>query len=312
MNIKDYKIVYMGTPEISAYVLEGLIKEGFNIVLVVTKEDKLVGRKAILTPSPCKEVAIKYGIDVFTPKKIRDEYQFIAKYNPDLILTFSYGQIIPEALINMPKYKAINLHGSLLPLLRGAAPVQYALINGFKETGVTLMEMTKEMDAGRMYDKEVVTIDDNDNNSSLFIKIRDASLRLAIRSVPMYLNGDLKGVEQDLNLVTFASMIKPEQEKLSLEMTKEQLHNYIRGLSENPGAYFYLEGKKFKIYKSRIFSDEIIGEIGQIVRANKTGLLLQTSNGLLALDDIQLEGKKRMDYKSFINGFKDIENKHLN
>ena len=311
MNIKDFKIVYMGTPSISAYVLEGLINAGFNIVLVVTKEDKLVGRKAVLTPSPCKEVALKYGIDVFTPKKIKDEYEFIRQYEPDLILTFSYGQIIPEALINIPKFKAINLHGSLLPLLRGAAPVQYALVNGFKETGVTLMEMTKGMDEGRMYDKEVVSIEDEDNNSSLFIKIRDASLKLAIRSVPKYLNGELIGEEQDNNLVTYASMIKPEQEKLSLEMTKEELHNYIRGLSENPGAYFYLEGKKFKIYKSHIFSDEIIGEKGQIVEASKKGLLLQTKNGLLALDDIQLEGKKRMDYKSFINGFKDILNKHL-
>lgn len=308
MNIKDYRIVYMGTPSISAFVLEGLIKEGFNIVLVVTKEDKIVGRKGILTHSDVKDMALKHGIDVFTPKRIRDEYEYIRQYKPDLILTFSYGQIIPMELIEMCKYKAINLHGSLLPLLRGASPVQTCLIEGHTKTGVTLMEMTKEMDAGKMYDKEEILIDEDDNNTSLFEKMKHAALKLAIRSVPAYLNGDLKGEEQDLNLVTFASIIKPEKEKLDLSLSKEKLRNYIRGLSDNPGAYFYLDEKKLKVYKARIISDEIIGEVGDIIEASKRGFIIQTINGLLSLDDIQLEGKKRMDYKSFINGFKDLVN----
>ena len=308
MEIKNYRIVYMGTPSVSAYVLEGLIKAGFNIVLVVTKEDKIVGRKGVLTPSDVKVTAQKYGIDVFTPKRIRDEYEFIRKYNPDLILTFSYGQIIPEQLINMPKYKAINLHGSLLPKLRGASPVQTAIIEGHDVTGVTLMEMTKEMDAGKMYDKEEVVIDYEDNNTTLFEKIKEAALNLAIRSVPAYLNGDLVGVEQDINLVTFANLIKPEKEKLDLTNTKEQLRNYIRGLADNPGAYFYLNDKKLKVYKARIISDEILGQVGDIIEASKRGFIIQTINGLLSLDEVQLEGKKRMDYKSFINGFKDLIN----
>lgn len=308
MEMKDYRIVYMGTPSVSAFVLEGLIQAGFNIVLAVTKEDKAVGRKGILTPSDVKVMALKYGIDVFTPKRIRDEYEYIRQYNPDLILTFSYGQIIPSELIDMPKYKAINLHGSLLPKLRGASPVQTCLIEGHKKTGVTLMEMTKEMDAGKMYDKEEIVIDEEDNNTSLFEKMKYAALHLALRSVPAYLKGELKGEEQDLNLVTFAHLIKPEKEKLDLSLSKEELRNYIRGLSDHPGAYFYLDDKKLKVYKARIISDEITGEVGDIVEASKRGFIIQTINGLLSLDDIQLEGKKRMDYKSFINGFKDLVN----
>ena len=301
----------MGTPEISAKVLEGLILNGYNIVAIIAQPDRPIGRKKILTPVPTKVVAEKYHIPVYQVEKIRKEYGFVSDLNPDLILTLAYGQIVPEAMLNIPKYGALNLHGSLLPKYRGAAPIQYALINNETKSGMTLMRMVKEMDAGEMFAKEEVEITSEDNCSSLFLKMGEAALKLALDALPKYFNGELKGVEQDSSLVSFAPSIKAEEEKLDLSKSKEELFGYIRALSETPGAYLYLDEQKFKIYASKIISDEVLGQVGEIVKADKNGLYLQTKNGLLSLLIVQKEGKNKMDYKSFINGNKDLIGKIL-
>jgi len=300
MNNKH--IVFMGTPEISASVLEGIISSGYNVVGVIAQPDRPVGRKKILMPVPTKVVAEKYNIPVYQPLKIRKEYEFVKELHPDVIITLAYGQIVPQGLLDIPPLGCLNLHGSLLPKYRGAAPIQYALMNNDKVTGMTLMKMVKEMDAGEMYATEEVKIDLEDNSTSLFKKMAEAALRLILRELPTILEGKLVGIPQDESLVSFAPSIKPEEEKLDLDKSKEELHGYIRALSETPGAYLYLEGLKFKIYCSQIISDEVLGEVGEIVKADKKGLYLQTKNGLLALLSVQLEGKKRMDYMSFING----------
>ena len=292
----------MGTPEISATVLEGLISAGYKVVAVIAQPDRPVGRKKVLEPVPTKVVAEKYNIPVYQPVKIRKEYDFVNELNPDVIITLAYGQIVPQGLLDIPTYGCINLHGSLLPKYRGAAPIQYALMNNEKETGMTLMKMVKEMDAGEMYDVEKVEISPLDNSTSLFKKMGDAALRLILRALPLYLEGKLPGVPQDESQVTFAPSIKPEEEKLDLNKSKEQLFGLIRALSDAPGAYLYLDELKFKIYQSEVISNEMIGEVGEIVKADKKGLYLQTKNGLLSLLSVQLEGKKRMDYMSFING----------
>ena len=292
----------MGTPEISATVLEGLISAGYKVVAVIAQPDRPVGRKKVLEPVPTKVVAEKYNIPVYQPVKIRKEYDFVNELNPDVIITLAYGQIVPQGLLDIPTYGCINLHGSLLPKYRGAAPIQYALMNNEKETGMTLMKMVKEMDAGEMYDVEKVEILPLDNSTSLFKKMGDAALRLILRALPLYLEGKLPGVPQDESQVTFAPSIKPEEEKLDLNKSKEQLFGLIRALSDAPGAYLYLDELKFKIYQSEVISNEMIGEVGEIVKADKKGLYLQTKNGLLSLLSVQLEGKKRMDYMSFING----------
>lgn len=304
MNNK--RIVFMGTPEISASVLEGIISSGYNVVGVIAQPDRPVGRKKILMPVPTKVVAEKYNIPVYQPLKIRKEYEFVKELHPDVIITLAYGQIVPQGLLDIPPLGCLNLHGSLLPKYRGAAPIQYALMNNDKVTGMTLMKMVKEMDAGEMYATEEVKIDLEDNSTSLFKKMAEAALRLVLRELPTILEGKLVGIPQDESLVSFAPSIKPEEEKLDLNKSKEELHGYIRALSETPGAYLYLEGLKFKIYRSQIISDEVLGEVGEIVKADKKGLYLQTKNGLLALVDVQLEGKKRMDYMSFINGHPDL------
>ena len=300
MNNK--RIVFMGTPEISASVLEGIISSGYNVVAVIAQPDRPVGRKKILMPVPTKEVALRHNIPVYQPVKIRKEYEFVKELKPDVIITLAYGQIVPQGLLDIPSLGCLNLHGSLLPKYRGAAPIQYALMNNDKVTGMTLMKMVKEMDAGEMYATEEVEIAEDDNSTSLFKKMGEAALRLILRELPTIFEGKLVGVPQDESLVTFAPSIKPEEEKLDLDKSKEELHGYIRALSDAPGAYLYLEGLKFKIYRSKIISDEILGELGEIVKADKKGLHLQTKNGVLSLLDVQLEGKKRMDYMSFING----------
>ena len=302
MNYQEARIIFMGTPDISAKVLQGLIDNGYNIVALIAQPDRPVGRKKILEPVPTKVVAEKYNIPVYQPVKIRKEFDFVHDLKPDVIVTLAYGQIVPQALLDIPKYGAINLHGSLLPKYRGAAPIQYALMNNDKVSGMTLMRMVKEMDAGEMYDKEEVEISLEDNSTSLFNKMGDAALRLILRALPKYLNNELVGIPQDESLVSFCPTIKPEEEKLDLSKSKEQIFGYIRALSDLPGAYLYLDNEKFKIYKSQIISNEIIGQIGEIVKADKNGLHLQLKDGVLSLLEVQKEGKKRMDYKSFING----------
>ena len=302
MDKKNARIIFMGTPEISATVLEGLILDGYNVVALIAQPDRPVGRKKEIVPVPTKVVAQKYNIPVYQPVKIRKEYEFVNELKPDLILTLAYGQIVPQGLLDIPSLGCINLHGSLLPKYRGAAPIQYALLNNEKVTGMTLMRMVKEMDAGEMYATEEVEISEDDNSTSLFKKMGDAALRLALRVLPDFLDGKLPGVPQDESQVTFAPSIKPEEEKIDLSKTKEEIFGQVRALSDVPGAYLYIDELKLKIYKAKIVSNEVTSEVGTIIRADKGGLFIQLSNGVLSLLELQKEGKNRMDYKSFING----------
>ena len=302
IDIKDLKLLFMGTPEISAYVFEKMIEAGYHFVGLVAQPDHPVGRKGIIEKVPTKVVAEKYNIPVFQPEKIRLDYSFMEEVKPDLVITLAYGQIVPQGFLDIPKYGCLNLHGSLLPKYRGASPVQSVLISNEKVTGVTLMEMVKAMDAGRMYAKKEIVIDDDDNATSLFNKVKEAAGELVIESLPLYINGELKGVEQDENEVTFCSIIKPEQEKLDLNMTALELVGYIRGLSDEPGAYLYLNGLKLKIYKAKVVDNSVNAEVGTIIKADKNGLYMQAKDGLISLLEIQKEGKKRMNYRSFING----------
>ena len=302
IDIKDLKLLFMGTPEISAYVFEKMGEAGYRFVGLVAQPDHPVGRKGIIEKVPTKIVAEKYNIPVFQPEKIRLDYSFMEEVKPDLVITLAYGQIVPQGFLDIPKYGCLNLHGSLLPKYRGASPVQSVLINNEKVTGVTLMEMVKAMDAGRMYAKKEIVIEEDDNSTSLFNKVKEAASELVIESLPLYINNELKGVEQDENEVTFCSIIKPEQEKLDLNMSAQELVGYIRGLSDEPGAYLYLNGLKLKIYKAKVVDNSVSAEVGTIVKADKNGLYMQAKDGIISLLEIQKEGKKRMDYRSFING----------
>ena len=302
----------MGTPEISAYVFEQMILDGYHFVGLVAQPDHPVGRKGIIEKVPTKVIAEKYNIPVFQPIKIRKDFSFMDNLKVDLVITLAYGQIVPQGFLDIPRFGCLNLHGSLLPKLRGASPVQTALINNEKVTGVTLMEMVAAMDAGRMYGKKEVIIDEEDNATSLFKKISEAAKDLVLELLPKYVDGELEGIPQNEEEVTFCSLIKPEQEKLDLSKDILEVYGYIRGLSDEPGAYLYLDNQKLKIFKAKIANDLVTAEVGTIVQADKRGLLLQCQNGQLAILELQKEGKKRMDYKAFINGNQNLLGTKLN
>ena len=302
MEKQKVRLLFMGTPEIAAYVFEAMINDGYQFVGLVAQPDHPVGRKGIIEKVPTKVIAEKYNIPVFQPEKIRLDYSFIDDIKPDLVVTMAYGQIVPQGFLDKIPMGCLNLHGSLLPKYRGASPIQTALINNDIVTGVTLMEMVKAMDAGRMYAKKEVVISEDDNATSLFNKIKEAASTLILESLPLYINGELKGEEQDESAVSFCSIIKPEQEKLDLSLSAMQIVGWIKGLSDEPGAYLYLNELKLKIYKAKVANNIVDHEVGEIVAANKNGLIFQAIDGQIAILELQKEGKKRMDYRSFING----------
>lgn len=309
--MKNPRIVFMGTPEIGAKILKGLLDNNYNVVGVVTQIDKPVGRKGIITPSPTKVVALEHNIPVFQPVKIRDDFEWMKDLRPDVIITCAYGQIVPQELLDIPSVGSINVHGSLLPKYRGASPIQQALIHGDKESGATIMEMVKEMDAGNMYDKEVIPVLPSDNYTSLYEKVGDAGLIALLRMLPKYCEDKSFGVEQDINEVTFCKKIKKEDEHLSLDYSCDEFVNWVRGLSEVPGGYLLYDGQVFKILECQKLNDKVTHEVGCVIEASKKGLILQLKDGQVSLLKVQKQGKSKMDYKSFVNGESKILNKVL-
>ncbi len=308
MNKNEIRVIFMGTPAIAKTVLKGLVEDGYNVVLVVTNPDKITGRKAILTPSEVKEYALEKGIEVFQPISIKTDYQKIVSANADVLVTCAYGQIVPLEVLNAPKKGCINVHGSLLPHLRGASPIQSALFEGLTETGVTIMEMVSKMDAGKMYKKEIVKIEETDNYTSLYNKIAEAGTKALLSMLPSYLDGTIAGEEQDESLVTFCKKITSEDEHLSLDFDVKEFVNKVKGLSYTPGGFVYYDNKKLKILRCSYFSNEILKEKGYFIKLNKSTLLLQLANGLIKIEEVQKENKNRIDAKSFMNGERNLEN----
>ena len=302
IDAKKIKILFMGTPEIASNLLEKLLLCGYNIVGVVSQPDRPVGRKHVIMPTPTKEIASKFGIPCYQPERIRKEFDFVKDIKPDLILTIAYGQIIPQALIDIPQYGCLNLHGSLLPKYRGAAPIQYALINNDKITGMSLMEMNDKMDEGKVYATNIIDIEEDDNATSLFNKMGDAAFELVNDCLQDYLDGKLPGEEQDPSLATYCPTIKKEEEKLNLNDSVERIYGYIRALSDEPGAYLLLDNEVIKIFKAKVVSHDVKGQLGEILQIDKNGILLQCKDGILSLIELQRQGKKRMNYKDFANG----------
>lgn len=308
MDKASLRIVFIGTPKIASQVLEAMILDGYHVIGVIAQPDRELGRKKILQAVPTKEVALRYHIPVAQPEKIRLSYDFLYEWKPDVIITLAYGQIVPQAVLDIPTYGCINLHGSLLPKYRGAAPIQYALIHHEKETGMTLMEMTAKMDAGRIWATQKVSIDEEDNATSLFEKMAVAAKTLILEQLPSYIDGKLEGMEQDESLVTFAPTIKKEQEHLSCDLPAEDFLGWVKGLSEEPGGYVIVDGLKYKILKAKRF-DFHQGEIGTWEIIEKKRLLLQVQDGRIEVLEIQKEGKPRMQVASFLNGAPQFDQK---
>lgn len=296
------RVMFMGTPEFSVPILEMLIKK-YDVVAVVTQPDKEVGRKKILTPSPIKELALKNNIPVLTPRKIKEEIKDVLLFNPDIIVTCAYGQIVPSEILNYPTYGCINVHASLLPKYRGGAPIQRVIMNGECKTGITIMYMNEGLDTGDMIEKKEVLIDINDNYTVLHDKLSLAGTTLLDEVLPQILNGEIEREKQDDNDASYAPIIKREDEKIDFSKKSIEVYNHIRGLSDVPGAYALLDGKILKIYSSSI-SDNVYerAKNGEIVKIYDDGIGISTCDKEIIITSIKPEGKNRISVRDYLNG----------
>lgn len=302
--MKDLRVVFMGTPDFAVNVLEGLI-DNCLVVGVVSQPDKMVGRHQELRMTAVKKCAVENGIDVIQPVKIKESVAAVLAFNPDIIVTCAYGQIVPEEILNYPKYGCINVHASLLPKLRGGAPIHKAIIDGYEKTGITIMYMDKKMDSGDIISQEEVVISDDDNLESLHDKLSVVGKELLIKTLPSIINGTNERIKQNEEEVTYAFNIKREEEHINFNKTSREVFNQIRGLSPVPGANIIVDGVEMKVYASYIsdrkFNDKKVGEVSNLY---KDGIGVVTLDGEVVLTDIKPFGKKRMSVESYINGLK--------
>lgn len=296
------KIVFMGTPSFGVPILEALIKE-YDVIGVVTQPDKEVGRKKEVVASPVKKCALAHGISVFQPTKIRVDYQEIIDLEPDLIVTAAYGQIVGMKLLNAPKYRSINVHGSLLPKYRGGAPIQVAIKNGEAETGVTIMYMEKAMDAGDILMQGAIPIEDDDTSGTMFEKLSYLGRDLLMKTIPLLVEGKIVPEKQDESKITFAYNITPAEESLDFNQSARSVFNHIRAYNPAPIAHMMLEDLMIKVYASRVVDMSHQEKNGTILKATKTGFLVACGNNtVLEILEVQPSGKKVMRASDFANG----------
>ena len=299
---KELKIIYMGTPEFSATVLKGLI-ENYKIRAIVTQPDKKVGREGKILYPPVKQVGIDNTILVLQPNKIMDEYQALKDMEPDLIITCAYGKILPREILELPRLGCINVHASLLPKLRGGAPIHRAIINGYTKTGVTIMYMDEKMDEGDMISQKETEITETETAETLHDKLSVIGRDLLIETLPSIINQTNQRIKQNNDAATYGFIIKREDEKIDFSKTKKQIYDQIRGLNSWPGAYCLIDGKILKVWEStksnNNFAEKINGEITNIY---ENGLGVKVSDGEIILTTVQPEGKKKMSAKDYSSG----------
>ena len=296
------KIIFMGTPDFSATVLKGLLEiEQYEIVAVVTQPDRAVGRKKEIRMTPVKELALSYDLPIYQPEKLSNspELDELMTLGADGIITAAFGQFLPSRLLDSVAF-AVNVHASLLPKYRGGAPIHYAIINGEKEAGVTIMEMVKEMDAGDMVASRSTTIEDSDNVGTLFEKLAVIGRDLLLECLPAYIAGELKPIAQDVRQVTFSPNITPEEERIDWQKTNRQIFNHIRGMYPWPVAHTLWQGERFKIYEATLADGT--GKPGEILEAGKKHLVVATGEGAISLQTVQPAGKPKMSIADFLNG----------
>lgn len=303
IKMKDLKVIFMGTPDFCVPILKAL-SEKCNVIAVVTQPDKEVGRKKEISYSPIKKTAINLGIKVLQPIKIKEEYKEIVNLDPDIIITCAYGQIVPEVILNKPKYGCINVHASLLPKLRGGAPIHKAIIYGYDVTGITIMYMDKGMDTGDMISKKEVKIEDNDTAETLHDKLQKISVTLLLETLPKIISGTNKREKQDDNRATYAYNISRQEEHVDFNRTSREVFNQIRGLNSWPGAYAVLDDKNIKLWLSKISENHYDAKPGTIVNLDKNGMEIVTKDGSVLITELQLPGKRKTNIKDFINGVK--------
>lgn len=303
------KIVFMGTPAFAVPSLEALLKEGYEIAAVVTQPDRPQGRKKVLTPTPVKEAALKHGLPVLQPQRLRapEAVEELAGLAPDLIVTAAYGQILPKAVLDLPRYGCLNVHGSLLPKYRGGAPIQRSIINGERETGVTLMYMAEGLDTGDMIAKTVVPIEDEDTAGTIFEKLSAVGAELLIKQLPLILDGTAERVPQNDAESTYAPNLSRDDERIDWNATSRDIFNRVRGLVPFSGGFTLWDGEVFKVWavaKPKEGGSSGSGEAapGTVLDLSAAGIEVKTGDGSVLLTRIQPAGKKAMDAAEFVRG----------
>lgn len=298
------KVVFMGTPDFAVETLEALIRSEHQIAAVVTQPDKPKGRGKSMQFPPVKEIALKEGLIIYQPKKVRDPefIKILKEIAPDVIVVVAFGQIIPQEIIDLPKYGCINVHGSLLPKYRGAAPIQWAVIDGEKESGVTTMQMDAGLDTGDMLLKTVVPLQEKETGGSLFEKLSKAGADLLIRTLKALEENSVTPKKQGESPTPYAKMLTKEMGRIDWEKEAKVIERLIRGLNPWPSAYTYLGEKTLKIWQAQVEERETGEKPGTVIEVNKKELKVQTGKGILSLEEVQLEGKKRMEIDAFLRG----------
>ena len=296
----------MGTPDFSVGALKSLAENGYEIAGVVTQPDKPRGRGKASAMTPVKEAALELGLTVYQPSRVREQsfMDTVRALNPDVIVVSAFGQIIPKALLELPRYGCVNIHVSLLPKYRGAAPIQWAVMDGEPISGVTIMQMDEGLDTGDMLAKTEVPLEPDETGGSLFDKLSRAGAELLIRTLPALEQGTLTPEKQPLESPTaYARMIRKEDGRIDWNLEAEAIERRIRGLNPWPSAYTELTGKILKIWRAEVLPKESGQTPGTVTEAGKGGFCVQTGKGVLRLLEVQLEGKKRMDAQAFLRGF---------
>jgi len=300
-------IVFMGTPDIAKESLEAIYNSGHNILAVVTNPDRPKGRGMKMIATPVKEFAIEKGIQILQPEKVKGNEELIKKINdlkPDLICVVAYGKILPLELIKIPRFGSINLHGSLLPKYRGAAPIQWAVLNGDTETGATIMYIDEQLDSGDMILKEKIQIGQYETTGEVWEKVSKIGSKLLINAISLIEKGEAPREKQGNNY-TLAPMLNKEMSLIDWNKTSEEINNLVRGLNPIMGAYTMLDGKKIKIWKVKIVQPVGNKKPGTILEASdKFGLVVATGNGAISVEEIQGENSRKMTIEEFLRGNK--------
>lgn len=296
------KIIFMGTPNFAAASLEALIASKHEIMAVVTQPDKPKGRKGELTPSPVKTIAVEKGIKVYQPVRVREQefVEILRGYNPDVIIVVAFGQIIPESILEIPKYGCVNIHGSLLPKYRGAAPIQWAVLDGEKETGVTTMLMDKGVDTGDILLKRVINLAEDETAGSLFDKLMALGAETILETLEGLENGSITPEKQGESPTDYAKMLTKAMGLIDFTRTAAELDCFIRGMNPWPSAYTVLDGKTLKIWKAKPVDGN--GGAGSVLSVGKDSFIVCCGENALEILEVQLEGKKRMSAGDFLKG----------
>ncbi|MBX6395909.1 MAG: methionyl-tRNA formyltransferase [Alicyclobacillaceae bacterium] len=295
----------MGTPDFAVPSLRALIEAGYEVAAVVTQPDRPVGRKKVLMAPPVKRAAEEFGIPVWQPERVRtaDFLDQVRRLGPDVVVTAAYGKILPQEFLDIPPFGCLNVHASLLPRYRGAAPIQWCLINGERETGITIMKMVQALDAGPILDQAAIAVGEDDDTGSLHDRLARLGAERLQAVLPKWLRGELSPQEQDERLATYAPVITREEERVDWAQSARAVYNRIRAMHPWPGAFTVFRGKVLKLWKSRVAEETgTFGAPGEILDFDETGVFVAAGEGLVRLTEVQSEGKNRMEAGTWARG----------